>query len=114
VQALLDNIRDFIYLEAERVIDSEEDITSQIIEHYSEKDQDEQDGIEDIVEKVSISKAINALNTLKRYQEQRDRLANQDLIVELQKELRSLQAEKFNSQRQSDLIGWLGGRAEKG
>jgi hypothetical protein len=64
VQAPLDNIRDFIYPEAERVIDSEEDITSQIIEHYSEKDQDEQDGVEDIVEKVSISKAINALNTL--------------------------------------------------
>jgi hypothetical protein len=53
VQVPLDNIRDFIYPEVERVIDSEEDITSQIIEHYSEKDQDEQDGVEDIVEKVS-------------------------------------------------------------
>jgi hypothetical protein len=116
VQAPLDNIRDFIYPEVERVIDSEEDITTQIVEHYSlpEKDQDEEVGVEDIVEKVSISEAINALNTLKKYQGQRNQLANQDLMVQLQKELRSLQAERFNSQRQSDLIGWLGGRAEKG
>jgi len=116
VQAPLDNIRDFIYPEVERVIDSEEDITTQIMEYYSlpEKDQDEEVGVEDIVEKVSISEAINALNTLKKYQGQRNQLANQDLMVQLQKELRSLQAERFNSQRQSDLIGWLGGRAEKG
>ena len=63
----LDNIRDFIYPEVERVIDSEEDITGQIIEHYSEKDQDKEVSVEDIVEKVSISEAINALNTLKKY-----------------------------------------------
>jgi hypothetical protein len=52
----LDNIQDFIYLEVERVIDSEEDITTQIVEHYSlpEKDQDEEVGVEDIVEKVSV------------------------------------------------------------
>jgi hypothetical protein len=86
----LDNIRDFIYPEVERVINSEEDITSQIIKHYSEREYNEEVSIEDIVEKVPIFEVINALNTLKKYQEQRDRPANQDLMVELQKELRSL------------------------
>ena len=86
----MDNIRDFIYPEVERVINSEEDITSQIIKHYSEREYNEEVSIEDIVEKVPIFEVINALNTLKKYQEQRDRPANQDLMVELQKELRSL------------------------
>jgi hypothetical protein len=36
----LDDIRDFIYPEVEIVIDSEEDITSQIVEHYSLSEKD--------------------------------------------------------------------------
>jgi hypothetical protein len=59
----LDNIRDFIYPEVEKVINLEKDITSQIIEHYSlsEKDQAEEVSVEDVVRKVLISEAINAL-----------------------------------------------------
>jgi hypothetical protein len=55
------DIRDFIYPEEERIIDSEEDIISQIVEHYSlpEKDQDEESGIEDIAIRVSVSEAIS-------------------------------------------------------
>jgi hypothetical protein len=70
------------------------------VDYYSltEKDQDEEVGVEDIATKVSISEAIKALNTLKQYQEQRDQLASQDLIVQLRKELRSLEAEKATSQ----------------
>jgi hypothetical protein len=77
------DIRDFIFPEEERVINSEEDITNQIVDYYSltEKDQDEEVSVKDIATKVSISEAIKALNTLKQYQEQRDQLASQDLMA---------------------------------
>ena len=100
------DIRSFIHSEDERIVDSEEDITDQIIAHYSL--QDDQEGSVEEVAKVSVSEAIAALNTLKLYQEQRDQLANQDLIAQLQKESRILLAEKTNSKKQSNLTGWLG------
>jgi hypothetical protein len=54
------DIRDFIYPEEERIIDLEEDIISQFVEHYSlpEKDQDKEAGIEDIAIRVLVSEAI--------------------------------------------------------
>jgi hypothetical protein len=82
---------------------------SQLVAHYSlsTQDQDQEEVVEDFVAKVSISEAIVALNTLKLFQEQRDLLANQDLIAQLRKELRCLEAEKINSQKQSNLEGWF-------
>jgi hypothetical protein len=47
----------------------------------TKKDQDREVSVGDIVAKVLISEAITALSTLKQYQEQRDQLANQDLIA---------------------------------
>ena len=62
------DIRSFIDLEEERIVDSEEDITDQIIAHYSLPNQDNQEGsVEEEVAKVSVSEAIAALNTLKLY-----------------------------------------------
>ena len=63
--------------------------------------------MEGVALKVSVSEAIRALNTLKKYQEQRDQLANQDLMAQLRKESRSLEAERVNSQKQSNLFNWL-------
>ena len=100
------DIRSFIHAEDERIVDSEEDITDQIIVHYSLQD-DQEVSVEEVA-KVSVSEAIAALNTLKLYQEQRDQLANQDLMAQLRKELRILQAKKTNSKKQSNLTGWLG------
>jgi hypothetical protein len=93
----------------ERISDSDQDITSQIVAHYflSDQDQDQEDSIKDIVAKVSISEAIMALNTLKLFQEQRDQLVNQDLMAQLRKELRSREAERVNLQKQSNLTKWL-------
>jgi hypothetical protein len=51
------------------------------------------------VKKVSLSEAIIALNTLKLFEEQRDQLANQDLMQQLRKELHVLESERINSQR---------------
>ena len=64
------DIRSFIHSEDERIVDSEEDITDQIIAHYSLQD-DQEVSVEEVA-KVSVSEAIVALNTLKLYQEQRD------------------------------------------
>ena len=97
------DIRSFIHAEDERIVDSEEDITDQIVAHYSLQD-DQEVSVEEVA-KVSVSKAIAALNTLKLYQEQRDQLANQDLMAQLQKELQILQAEKTNSKKQLNLTG---------
>ena len=114
IQELVD-IKDFIDPKEERIFDSDQEITSQIVAHYSlsNQDQDQEGSVEDTVIKVSISEAITALNTLKLFQEQRDQLANQDLMAQLRKELRSLETEKVNSQKQSNLTDWLNkGRLE--
>ncbi|KIM94821.1 hypothetical protein OIDMADRAFT_134971, partial [Oidiodendron maius Zn] len=108
IKELVD-IRSFIHLEEERIVDSEEDITDQIIAYYSLPNQDDQEGsVQEEVAKVSVSKAIAALKTLKLYQEQRDQLANQDLTAQLRKELRILQAEEISLKKQSNLTSWLG------
>jgi hypothetical protein len=115
IQELMD-IKNFISPEEERIVDSEVEITEQIIAHYSlpEQDQDQESGVEERVKKVSVSEAIIALNTLKLFEEQKDQPANQDLMRQLRRELPSLQAEKVNSQKQSYLEGWFKRGAEKG
>jgi hypothetical protein len=99
IQELID-INNFIDAPEERVVDSEEEITNQIVAHYShEEDQElESSAIQEEVIKVSISEAIAGLQALKLYQEQMLRPANQVLIAQLQKELRELEAERANSQ----------------
>jgi DDE superfamily endonuclease len=108
IQELID-INNFIDAPEERVVDSEEEITNQIVAHYShEEDQElESSAIQEEVTKVSISEAIAGLQALKLYQEQMLRPANQVLIAQLQKELRELEAERANSQKQSTLKDWL-------
>jgi hypothetical protein len=107
IQGLID-IKGFIYPGEERIVDSEQEITSQIIAHYSLSDQDqESSSVEEEVINVSVSEAIVALNTLKLFQEQRDQQADQDLMAQLRKELYVLKAEKFNSQKQSNLTSWI-------
>jgi DDE superfamily endonuclease/Fission yeast centromere protein N-terminal domain/Tc5 transposase DNA-binding domain len=104
------DVRTFIDPPDERVIDSDEEITNRIIAHYSlsEHDEDGDIGIEvESVKKVSLSEAIMALNTLKLFEEQRDQLASQDLMQQLRRELRVLESERINSQRQSNLFNWL-------
>jgi hypothetical protein len=80
----------------------------------SKQDQDQESGVKQRVKKVSVSEAIIALNTLKLFEEQKDQPANQDLIRQLRRELPSLEAEKVNSQKQSNLEGWFKREAEKG
>jgi hypothetical protein len=76
--------------------------------HIPKHDQDGEVGSEaESVKKVSLSEAIMALNTLKLFEEQRDQLANQDLMQQLRKELHVLESERINSQRQSNLFNWL-------
>jgi hypothetical protein len=56
---------------------------------------------------VSVTEAILALNTLKLFEEQRDQLVDQDLMCQLQKELRGLETERINSQKQLNLGSWI-------
>jgi hypothetical protein len=109
------DIQNFVDPQEERVVDSEVEITEQIIAHYSlsEQDQDQESGVEEKVKKVSVSEAIIALNTLKLFEEQKDQPANQDLIRQLRRELPSLEAEKVNSQKQSNLDSWFKRGTEK-
>ena len=59
------DIRSFIHSEDERIVDSEEDITDQIVAYYSLQD-DQEVSVKEVA-KVSVSEAIAALNTLKLY-----------------------------------------------
>jgi hypothetical protein len=70
-QELMD-IRNFINLEEERVINSDAEITKRIILHYSNKEDEECDIKEEVIKKVSVFDVIAALNTLKSFKEQRD------------------------------------------
>ena len=54
-----------------------------------------------------MSEAIIALNTLKLFEEQRDQLVDQDLMRQLRKELRGLETERMNSQKQTNLGSWI-------
>jgi hypothetical protein len=49
------------------------------------------------VHQITVSKAIIALDTSKLYQEQKKGLANQELLDQLKKELRELEAKRVNS-----------------
>ena len=84
IQEYID-IRNFIYILEEWVVDSEEEITNQIITYYtSEEDYKvESSFIVEEAQKVSISEAISVLNTLKLYQEQILQPVNQVLIAQL-------------------------------
>jgi hypothetical protein len=109
IQELMD-IRNFIHPQEERVVDSEVEISERIIAHYSlsTQDQDEEGGvIQEEVKTISVSEAIIALNTLKLFQEQKDQLVDQDLMRQLRKELRGLETERMNSQKQTNLGSWI-------
>jgi hypothetical protein len=95
-QELID-IRNFIDLEEERVIDSDAEITERIILHYSNKEDEECDIEEEVIKKVSVFDAIIALNTLKSFEEQRDQLADQGLMRYLRKELCRLESERLST-----------------
>jgi hypothetical protein len=103
------DIKNFIHPLEERVVDSEVEISKRIIAHYSlsTKDQDEEVGVQEEVKTVSVSEAIIALNTLKLFEEQRDQLVDQDLMRQLRKELRGLETERMNSQKQTNLGSWI-------
>ena len=76
------DIRDFIYLTDKEVIDSSEDLITQIIAQYTRVEEDpEEENITELQPQVTVFEAITALNTLKRYQEQRIEPINQDLMT---------------------------------
>jgi hypothetical protein len=62
------SIRDFIHL-VEEVLDSNEDLTRQIITQYSRVEDPEEENIEPRpqITRVTISEALAALDSLKRY-----------------------------------------------
>ena len=70
----LKDMKNFIYPQEERGVDSEVEITERIIAHYSpsNQDQDKEGSVNEDIKKVSVSEAILALNTLKLFEEQRD------------------------------------------
>ena len=102
----LKDIRTFIDPIEERIVDSSDELTNQIVARYNNI-VEEQEGSGDKVTQISVFEAITALNTLKLYEEQRIEPVNQDLMTQLRRELRDLESRRANSTVQSTLEGWL-------
>ena len=94
-------------------MDSTEDLVDIIVAQYQEEEEDQDDeGQDEVVAcQVTVSEAIAALETLKLYQEQKDGPVEQNLMAQLKRELRELEATRVNSVVQSTLAGWLQRRA---
>ena len=107
------NITDFINPKDEAIVDSTEDLVDIIVAQYQEEEEDQDDeGQDEVVAcQVTVSEAIAALETLKLYQEQKDGPVEQNLMAQLKRELRELEATRVNSVVQSTLAGWLQRRA---
>jgi hypothetical protein len=103
----LKDIRTFIDPIEERIVDSSDELTNQIVARYNNIVEEEQEGSGDKVTQISVFEAITALNTLKLYEEQRIEPVNQDLMTQLRRELRDLESRRANSTVQSTLEGWL-------
>jgi hypothetical protein len=103
----LKDIRTFIDPIEERIVDSSDELTNQIVARYNNIVEEEQEGGSDKVTQISVFEAITALNTLKLYEEQRIEPVNQDLMSHLRRELRDLESRRANSTVQSTLEGWL-------
>jgi hypothetical protein len=99
-------IKNFIHPIDERVLDTDEALTDEIIAEFNTNEAEEE-AIEVEVAKVSVVEAITALKTLKLYQEQRDEPNDQDFMAYLAKGLRDLEVKRVNSQRQTTLQQWF-------
>ena len=103
----LKDIRTFIDPIEERIVDSSDELTNQIVARYNNIVEEEQEESSDKVTQISVFEAITALNTLKLYEEQRIEPVNQDLMSHLRRELRDLESRRANLTVQSTLEGWL-------
>ena len=61
----LGDIRTFINPIEERIVDSSDELTNQIVARYNNIVEEEQEGSSDKVTQISVFEAITALNTLK-------------------------------------------------
>jgi hypothetical protein len=101
------DINNFINPTEERVVDSTEDIIDLIVAQFNSKEDAEVEAIKPIVLVVTTTEAIKALNILKQYQEQRIEPINQDFMAYLRKELRDLESQRVNAQKQTTLQQWF-------
>jgi hypothetical protein len=101
------DINNFINPTEERVVDSTDDIIDLIVAQFNSKEEAEVEAIEPIVPAVTTTEAIKALNILKQYQEQRIEPINQDFMAYLRKELRDLESQRVNAQKQTTLEQWF-------
>jgi hypothetical protein len=104
----LQDIRTFIDPIKERIVDSSDELTDQIMARYNNiTEEEKEEKTSDKVTQISVFEAITALNTLRLYKEQRIEPVNQDLMTQLRRELRDLESRRTNSTVQSNLEGWL-------
>ena len=101
------DINNFINPAEERVVDSTDDMIDLIVAQFNSKEDAEVEAIEPIVPVVTTTEAIKALNILKQYQEQRIEPINQDFMAYLRKELRDLESQRVNAQKQTTLQQWF-------
>src|SRR5258705_268162 len=101
------DINSFINPTEERVVDSTDDMIDLIVAQFNLKEDAEVEAIEPIVPAVTTTEAIKALNILKQYQEQRIEPINQDFMAYLRKELRNLESQRVNAQKQTTLQQWF-------
>ena len=101
------DINNFINPIEERVVDSTDDMIDLIVTQFNSKKDTEVEAIEPIVPEVTTTEAIKALNILKQYQEQRIEPINQDFMAYLRKELRDLESQRVNAQKQTTLQQWF-------
>ena len=101
------DINNFINPIEERVVDSTDDMIDLIVAQFNSKEDAEVEAIELIVPVVTTTEAIKALNILKQYQEQRIEPINQDFMAYLRKELRDLESQRVNAQKQTTLQQWF-------
>jgi len=101
------DINNFINPTEERVVDSTDDMIDLIVAQFNSKEDTEVEAIEPIVLVVTTTEAIKALNILKQYQEQRIEPINQDFMAYLRKELRDLESQRVNAQKQTTLQQWF-------
>jgi hypothetical protein len=97
----------FINPTEERVVDLTDDMIDLIVAQFNSKEDAEVEAIEPIVLVVTTTEAIKALNILKQYQEQRIEPINQDFMAYLRKELRDLESQRVNAQKQTTLQQWF-------
>ena len=103
----LQDIKTFIDPIKERIVDSSDELTNQIVARYNNSEEEEQEETSNKVTQISVFEAITALNTLRLYEEQRIEPVNQDLMTQLRRELRDLESRRANLTVQSNLEGWL-------